>query len=356
MITNGNFERQLISMLSAAVSGAAADGTYEAFITSAERKITGALPQTSCIYVYALSAPGAHHPNAVYIGQSVRDAYTRLREHLRRGRTAAEAQLVSLLRAGNTMRILAMPAPEDALNALERTGLCWLMENAYSVRILNTDWAGANHCAFGAGDEARSPYALRPISEFGSAVDSFALSRVADALDDYERSLSSDALSDIDALGAIALSCPDAQYGLQAVSVSADGTARILAGAPMMLAARRTGRMTAFGRVTVVSAERYAGGDVRTTVQALWEAGDLKKALPKTQWKALSNLVTARYARTCAACGATAGRCRTREGVARLLVPDAPRSDSQTRNLMHSKRFGRYADRAPVIPSAPLCA
>ena len=349
MATTNNFERQLISMLSAAVSGAAADGAYEAFIANAECKLTGVLPQTACIYVYALSTPGAHRPCAVYIGQSVRDAYTRLREHLRRGRTAAEAQLVSLLRAGNTMRILAMPAPEDTLNALERTGLHWLMENAYSVRILNTDWAGANHCASGAGDEARSPYVLRPISEFGSAVDSFALSRVADALDDYERSLSSDALSDIDALGTIVLGCPDAQYGLQAVSVSADGTAHILAGAPMLLAARRTGRMTAFGRVTIVSAERYAGGDVRTTVQALWEACDLKTALPKAQWKALSALVTARYARTCAARGVDTGRCRTREGVAHLLVPDAPRSDSQTRNLMRSERFGRYADRAPEL-------
>lgn len=349
MITNGNFERQLISMLSAAVSGAATDGAYDAFIASTECKITGTIPQTACIYVYALSAPGAHHPNAVYIGQSVRDAYTRLREHLRRGRTAAEAQLVSRLGAGHTMRILAMPAPEDVLNALERIGLRWLMENAYSVRILNSDWAGANHCVSGAGDEARSPYVLRPISAFGYDEDTFALSRVADALDDYERSLSPDALSDIDALGAIALSYPDVQYGLQAVSVSADGTAHILAGAPMLLAARRAGRMTAFGRVTVVSAERYAGGDVRTTVQALWEAGDLKKALPKTQWKALSNLVTARYARTCAARGATAGRCRTREGVARLLVPDAPRSDSQTRNLMRSERFGRYAGRAPEL-------
>lgn len=349
MITNGNFERQLISMLSAAVSGAAADGAYEAAITNAECKLTGALPQTACIYVYALSAPGAHRPCAVYIGQSVRDAYTRLREHLRRGRTAAEAQLVSLLRAGDMMRILAMPAPEDALNALERIGLRWLMENAYSVRILNSDWAGANHCASGAGDEARSPYVLRPISEFGCEEDAFALSRVADALNDYERSLSPDALSDIDALGAIALSYPDAQYGLQAVSVSADGTARILAGAPMMLAARRTGRMTAFGRVTVVSAERYAGGDVRTTVQALWEACDLKTALPKAQWKALSDLVTVRHARTCAARGATVGRCRTREGVVRLLVPDAPHSDSRTRDLMRSERFERYADRAPEL-------
>ena len=112
MATTNNFERQLISMLSAAVSGAAADGAYEAFIANAD----------------------------VYIGQSVRDAYTRLREHLRRGRTAAEAQLVSLLGAGNTMRILAMPAPEDALNTLESIGLRWLMENAYSVRILNMGW------------------------------------------------------------------------------------------------------------------------------------------------------------------------------------------------------------------------
>ena len=102
---------------------AAADGAYEAFIANAECKLTGVLPQTACIYVYALSAPGAHRPCAVYIGQSVRDAYTRLREHLRRGRTAAEAQLVSLLGAGNTMRILAMPAPEDALNTLESIGL-----------------------------------------------------------------------------------------------------------------------------------------------------------------------------------------------------------------------------------------
>lgn len=349
-------DSQLIAMLDAVSRGAMVPGCADITIRAYDERLRVALPDAPCIYVYALCNPAQTVPYALYIGQSLRYAAVRLDEHLRQCKTAADRYLRAQLDAGNALRVIVMCAPADTLNHLERIGYRWLMEHVYSARIMNAAMAGANHCVRGAGDNDRAPVTLHSVMDYGASVARFPLALVSDELDALENALTPDALRDLDALAALNI-----PFGLQAVSVSVDGAAHILVGAPVMLAARRSGRDEAFGAVTVVRAKEYAGGDLRVTVEALCTVRDLKRTLPKTVWRTIRALIVQRRASQCAKAGAATKRVRPVEELARLLVPECPHSDSRIRELyskrnyviMHESAYDSGAHRDLVMTRAP---
>ena len=349
-------DSQLIAMLDAVSRGAMVPGCADITIRAYDERLHITLPDAPCIYIYALCNPAQTVPYALYIGQSLRHAAVRLDEHLRQCKTAADRYMREELDAGNALRVVVLCAPADALNELERTGYRWLMEHVYSARIMNAAMAGANHCVRGAGDNDRAPVTLHSVMDYGASVARFPLALVSDELDALENALTPDALRDLDALAALNI-----PFGLQAVSVSVDGAAHILVGAPVMLAARRSGRDEAFGAVTVVRAKEYAGGDLRVTVEALCTVRDLKRTLPKAVWRTIRALIVQRRASQCAKAGAATKRVRPVEELARLLVPECPHSDSRIRELyskrnyviMHESAYDSGAHRDLVMTRAP---
>lgn len=215
-------DSQLIAMLDAVSRGAMVPGCADITIRAYDERLHIALPDAPCIYIYALCNPAQTVPYALYIGQSLRHAAVRLDEHLRQCKTAADRYMREELDAGNALRVVVLCAPADALNELERTGYRWLMEHAYSARIMNADTAGANHCVRGAGEKGSAPVTLRSVMDYGAAVARFPLTLVSDELDALENALTPDALRDLDALAALNI-----PFGLQAVSVSAYGAPRL---------------------------------------------------------------------------------------------------------------------------------
>lgn len=336
---------KLTAMISAAAASAECSDCDVAVLLRYEDRRTIPLPSYPCIYVYAICKPNAHIPYALYIGQSVRDARTRLNEHLRRHCTEADGSLCEALDAGCAMRIYTLPVRADDLNRAEAYAHRFALENVYSADVLNCARTGANHMASGAGCAGNAPFRLRALEDIGAPVEGYALSQVSAELDALEETIRTEEGADLpylDDLGALRV-----PFTLQVVALGNDGAPHILIGAKMMLAARRAGSATAYGRVVVVRTAAYAGGDERATAYALRSLKDAQSAIPHDIWHDACNIGKTRMKELRGvACP------RAYESLARLLIPAPPSSDSQIRALR---------DRYVIYPSAvtapePECA
>lgn len=332
---------KLAAMISAAAAGAECSDCDVAVLLRYEDMRTIPLPSYPCIYVYAVCKPNARIPHALYIGQSVRDARTRLDEHLRKTRTTADGGLRDELDAGCTMRIYTLQVCADDLNSAERFAHRFALEHVYSADVLNGARAGANHVARGAGCAGSVPFHLRALEDIGVPVEGYALSQVSAELDALEETIRAD-LPYLDDLGA-----QRAQLALQVVALDDDGAPHILSGKRMMLAARRAGSTTAYGNVIVVRAADYAGGDERMTAYALRYLKDAQSAIPHKIWRAACKTGKQRMKEL-------RGKAHPRayESLAQLLIPNPLSSASQIRALR---------DRYVICPSAvtapePECA
>lgn len=313
---------KLATMISAAAAGTECPDCDVAVLLRYEDRRTIPLPSYPCIYVYAVCKPNAYIPHALYIGQSVRDARTRLNEHLRKHRTEADGSLREALDAGCTMRIYTLPVCADDLNRAEAFAQRLALEHVYSADVLNAARAGANHVASGAGCAGVDPFRLRALEDIGVPVEGYALSQVSAELDALEESIRAD-LPYLDDLGALRT-----QLALQVVALDDDGAPHILSGKRMMLAARRAGSTTAYGRVIVVRTCDYAGGDERMTAYALRHLKETQRTIPHDIWRDACNIGKTRMKEL-----RGVAHPRAYESLAQLLIPNPLSSDSQIRAL-----------------------
>lgn len=288
------------------------------------------MPIGSCIYIYTFFADGAVQPSAVYVGQTKRNIYTRLHEHLRGKRRKSDVRINQLLN-DCTLHIFCLPAAKKYLDDLEAASVRWLNENAIGMEMINIVDPGHNNSVKKGTKEKCIKVCLPRITDLGDRKYALSLNAVAQDLDDLENRMTDDELKDIDALATIISSNEDIKNELQncqSVSTAETGTMHILTGGKIMLAARRAGCEQAFGSVVICYNMSVKDGYDRRTKQEVLFTHELRSNLPKSQFDKLADIGRREFLQKHPENDRTGTHYVKLEGVASLIVTNCPSKTS----------------------------
>lgn len=296
-----------------------------------EKRIPHLLPSGPCIYIYTFFADGSAYPNAIYIGQTIRDVYSRFHEHLRSKRIKSGIRIQQLSNS-SVLHMFCLPVPAtEYLNDLEAAGGHWIKENVIYIEQVNGVEPGHSNSAEKCTRERRAKICLPRITDLGDRRYTLSLKSVAQDLDDLESQMTNDELKDIDDLAKVISSNEDIRKEVQAcqsVAIDTTGEVHILTGDKILLAARRAGREEAFGNVTVTYSMPTSRNRDGLVKQEILFVRELRNNLPERQFNKLADIGKEKFLRKYPENKRDGTHYVKLEGVADLIATNCPSKSS----------------------------